>query len=210
MNTSKTFLIAGLGIGFTCAVGAVLLFLHEQPGVSPASPAVAPQEIVAKDTSPREAVLRGGARTEDASRPEATAIAASDASRVERSQPAIDAPPIAPAYKPGPSKFRKAKEPMARAALEFVGADPESDRLWLAAISDPTVPAEERKDLIEDLNEDGISDPKNPTRKDLGLIQGRIALIEQLLPSAMDEVNAAAFREAHKDLTKMNARLSGK
>ena len=99
---------------------------------------------------------------------------------------------------------------MARAALEFVGADPESERLWLAAISDPTVPAEERKDLIEDLNEDGISDPKNPTRKDLGLIQGRIALIEQLLPSAMDGVNAAAFREAHKDLTKMNARLSGK
>ena len=55
-----------------------------------------------------------------------------------------------------------------------------------------------------------LLDPKNPSRKDLGLIQSRITLIEQLLPSAMDKVNAEAFREAHKDLVNMNSRLTGK
>ena len=112
-----------------------------------------------------------------------------------------------PPYQPGPSKFRNATNPRARTVLALVGADFEAETYWLNAINDPATPAKERADLIEDLNEDGISDPARPARKDLPLINSRIALIERLLPSAKDEVNAAAFREAHKDLVKMRDRL---
>ena len=102
------------------------------------------------------------------------------------------------------SNSKKPKEvivdPMARAALSFVGADGEAEQYWAAAINDPNLPADERKDLIEDLNEDGLSDPKHPSREDLPLILSRISLIEQLAPGAMDQVNADAFKEAYKDL----------
>jgi hypothetical protein len=92
------------------------------------------------------------------------------------------------------------QDPMARAALSFVGADPDAEIYWMGAINDPSLPAEERQNLIEDLNEDGLSDPKHPTLDDLPLIWNRLLLIEQLAPYAMDQVNADAFLEAYKDL----------
>ena len=45
-------------------------------------------------------------------------------------------------------------------------------------------------------------------RDDLSLIESRIALIEDLAPGAMDEVNAAAFAQAYEDLVNMYARAS--
>lgn len=95
------------------------------------------------------------------------------------------------------------QDPAARLALNFVGADPLAEQYWAAAINDPNLPANERKDLIEDLNEDGLSDPKHPGAQDLPLILSRIQIIEQLGPSAMDEVNAKAFAEAYKDLVNL-------
>jgi hypothetical protein len=85
--------------------------------------------------------------------------------------------------------------------LNFVGSDPDADSYWIGAINDSSLPAEERNDLIEDLNEDGLSDPRHPTAQDLPLILRRIRLIEQLVPLAMDDVNRDAFAEAYKDLT---------
>jgi hypothetical protein len=61
--------------------------------------------------------------------------------------------------------------------------------------------------LIEDLNQDGLSNPQSPTADDLPLIEGRIALINRVAPAAMDAVNAAAFQEALKDLTAMRGKL---
>ena len=58
-----------------------------------------------------------------------------------------------------------------------------------------------------DLNQDGFSDLKNLGNCDLSLIESRIALIEQLAPNVMDTVNAAAFKEAYKDLLKMRERI---
>jgi len=92
---------------------------------------------------------------------------------------------------------------MAREALAFVGADPMAEAYWYAAINDPGLPPKERQDLIEDLNEDGLSDPKNPGPEDLPLILSRLRLIEQAGPDAMDQVNAAAFQEAYKDLVNL-------
>lgn len=97
---------------------------------------------------------------------------------------------------------------IARVALSYVGADPVADQVWLAAINNPNFTPKERKDLIEDLNEEGFDDPKNLTRADLPLIVARLQMIEALAPQAADETNAAAFAEAYKDLANMFAKLT--
>jgi hypothetical protein len=117
-------------------------------------------------------------------------------------------PPAPRPARPGAAK-PPARNPEARDALSRVGFDPAAEAVWFRAINDPDLPPEERKDLIEDLNEDGFPDPRNLTEADLPLILSRIALIEELLPGAMDEVNAEAFREAYKDLVNMYLRMAG-
>lgn len=96
---------------------------------------------------------------------------------------------------------------MARQALQSVGTDDHATQLWATAINDQSIAADLRKDLIEDLNQDGFPDPRNLTEADLPLIDNRIALIEQLGPDAMDDTNFAAFQEAYKDLLNMRSRL---
>jgi len=95
------------------------------------------------------------------------------------------------------------KEPLARVALTYVGANDQAVPFYLMAINDPNLSREQRKNLIEDLNEEGFPDPKKVTANDLPLIQKRLDLIEQAAPNAMDEANAAAFKEAYKDLVNM-------
>ena len=100
------------------------------------------------------------------------------------------------------------KEQQGRTALSLIGHDPEADEVWIQIINDPSLSANARQNLIEDLNEDGLSDPRNPTLDDLPLIKYRIQLIEELSPDAMDKVNSDAFQEAHKDLVNMANRLA--
>lgn len=100
------------------------------------------------------------------------------------------------------------KEPLARVALNYVGADAQADEFFQKAINDLNLPNDHRRNLIEDLNQDGFVDRKNLNARDLQLIQNRLALIEQLAPNATDPVNAAAFKEAYKDLLKMRERLT--
>jgi hypothetical protein len=108
-----------------------------------------------------------------------------------------------PAMRSGSPAPPDLQDPMARAALAYVGADPDAEMYWYEAINDPSLSAHERSDLIEDLNEDGLSDPQNPTVDDLPLILSRIQLIEEVGWDAMDEVNAAALQEAYKDLVNL-------
>jgi len=100
--------------------------------------------------------------------------------------------------------------PTAREALSYVGADPQAEAVWVTAINDPNLPPNARKDLIEDLNEDGFVDPKHLSADDIPLIINRLVLIEQLAPDAMDDVNYAAFEEAYKDLRNMLRKASGR
>jgi hypothetical protein len=102
-----------------------------------------------------------------------------------------------------PSAPEVLQDPLARTALAYVGADPDAEMYWYAAINNPNLLAHERQDLIEDLNEDGLSDPQDPTLEDLPLILSRIGLIEEVGWDAMDEVNADAFAEAYKDLVNL-------
>jgi hypothetical protein len=101
------------------------------------------------------------------------------------------------------------QDPVARVALGFVGADPDAEMYWLGAINNPSLSAQERQNLIEDLNEDGLSDPQNPTAEDLPLILNRIGLIEDVGWDAMDEVNADAFQEAYRDLVNLAIQAMG-
>ncbi|MHA3771516.1 hypothetical protein ACXR0O_08265 [Verrucomicrobiota bacterium sgz303538] len=98
------------------------------------------------------------------------------------------------------------QDPTARIALSSVGVDPDAEEYWVEAINDPSLSAHERQDLIEDLNEDGLSDPKHPSPEDLPLILNRLQLIEELAPDAMDQVNWDAFKEAYKDLMNLWSR----
>jgi len=98
-------------------------------------------------------------------------------------------------------------DPFARVALELVGVDPYAEGYWFDAINDPNLPAHERSDLIEDLNELGLSDPKNPRLDDLPIILSRIQLLEEI--EAMDQANADAMTEAYKDLVNLASLASG-
>jgi hypothetical protein len=100
------------------------------------------------------------------------------------------------------------KEPFARLALNFVGADQTANDFYVKAINDSGLSNEARKNLIEDLNQDGFANRKNLTANDLPLINSRMALIEQLVPSTTDQVNLAAMKEAYKDLVKMRERIT--
>jgi len=95
------------------------------------------------------------------------------------------------------------REPFARVALNYVGADGQADDFYQRAINDMTLSAGHRKNLIEDLNETGFPDKRKISPSDLPLIDNRIAFIEDHLPETSDPVNRAAFEEAHKDLMNM-------
>lgn len=117
---------------------------------------------------------------------------------------AASIPPVsAPKGKKPPEQ-----NPAARAALSLVGVDPTAELVWMDAINNPALPKHERQDLIEDLNEDGFSNRKQPTVADLPLINARLAIIDRLMPEAMDKTNADALAEARKDLINMQAKLS--
>ena len=105
-----------------------------------------------------------------------------------------------------PAAAADEKATAARRALSFVGIDPDAEAVWASAINDPARAAHERQNLIEDLNEEGFPDPRHVTADDLPLIERRLALIEQFAAEAMDDVNAAAFAEAYKDLQDMYGR----
>ncbi len=115
---------------------------------------------------------------------------------------------------PGPPSSKLPKQskpplqdPAARAALKLVGVDTAAEQIWLEAINNPNLPKQERSDLIEDLNEEGFSNRKQPTRADLPIIGARLKLIERLMPEAVDETNLDAFGEARKDLINLRAKL---
>lgn len=101
------------------------------------------------------------------------------------------------------------KEPLARIALTYTGADAQADRLFQTAINDPNMSADARKNLIEDLNQDGLPGRRDLTADNLPMIINRMKMIEQLAPNAMDQVNARAFQEAYKDLGNMYNRVTG-
>ena len=198
MNTIKTTLLC------VVAVSAVWLAIYYRPEPAPGT---ASSQSPATNSTPASVRLGDRLSTEGSGKaPAPSVVKTKGADLHSESQPA--APPmLRPEAKPrsssNPGGDPIVQDPLAREALRFVGTDADAERYWIAAINDPTLSAHERKNLIEDLNEDGLPDKEHLGVNDLPLIISRLMLIEELAPHAIDEVNAEAFAEAYKDLAEM-------
>lgn len=169
-----------------------------------------PKAAANVDAKAQAEVNRGTVR-EETEKPVDLKSAAKHNSRGKKriAQTRVPAQTAATQAKPAvPAKDTPPADPDARLALSFVGADSEAEQYWINAINNPAIPAEERRELIEDLNQDGLTDPENPSVEDIPLIVYRLRLIEDLADNSMDKVNAAALAEAHKDLVEMYAKLT--
>jgi hypothetical protein len=190
-----TTLAVGLVVVIAGIVAGVMSVKRPQPAPkarpetqaskqAPVAPAVtppvreAPQEVDAVSSSDRA--------------PSAEAVKSEGETSIKKQEAPT---PAKPAKKPKPPL----RDPLAREALALVGADPDAEAYWLEAIYDSSLPDKEREDLIEDLNEYGLSDHKRPGPEDFPLIINRIAIIEQIAPHA-DEFMLPHLREAYKDL----------
>ena len=193
---TKTVLYIGLATGILCAVASLVITRRE------AARQVAAQALQTKPDQARNQARPAALPVVEQTAPEQPA-SPPPATRVK---PAL--PPLVPPSRTPSLNDPATKEQYGRLALSYVGDDPDAEDAWVQVINDPSLSAEARQNLIEDLNEDGLSDPRNPGVQDLPLILNRIALIEELAPDAMDQVNAAAFQEAYKDLVNMAARLT--
>ncbi len=98
------------------------------------------------------------------------------------------------------------KESLARIALAYVGNSDQAVELFHAAVLDPALKPDQRRELVEDLNQDGLSNKKNFSAADLDIIAKRYELTQAYLKQdyvRTDKTLNAAFREADKDLAKM-------
>ena len=102
----------------------------------------------------------------------------------------------------------RVKDLLARLSTDSLGIDPEAEQYWLAAINDSNIEADDRRELILALETAGFADPTSLSADDLPLIAGRIALVEELAPNAIDNVNAAALQEVYQTLVSMLASIA--
>jgi hypothetical protein len=206
----KRLLLLALAVTAGCGVAGVLLLTWPaapQGRVQPANARLMTNLAEARNSAPQSE-----ASVSPADQPNAAAKSPPPAKSTKTAPAQQTSPQPAPAQvRPTPGQGDpQPMDALARVALSFVGTDREAEAYWIEAINDPILSADERQNLIEDLNEDGLSDPKHPSAADLPLILNRIALIEALEDGAMDEVNADAFREAHKDLVNLANLATGR
>jgi hypothetical protein len=195
MNSRKIVCGGGLMVGLGCVLVGLALFTRKAAQSTASGPAPAVDAARGGEGQAKAPVMTWAGPRPGGPVPGPSA-ATSQAQELK-----TDPPPV-PTNRPAPVQ-ELIRDPLARIALSFVGADAQAELYWVEAINDPGLSGHERQDLIEDLNEDGISDPEHPRAEDLPLILSRLLLIEELAPWAMDEVNADAFQEAKKDLANM-------
>jgi hypothetical protein len=191
MNMKKV-LIPSLAVALVAAISSLMIASRKTEPVNvsqpPVSPAPAPAPAVSESTPPMK---MPAAEIKPEAPPAAVPAKANPQKIVTQAAP--------PANANG-----QLQDPTARVALSLVGADPAAEQYWTAAIFDPSLPDQEREDLMEDLNEDGLSDPQRPGPQDLPLIANRIRIIEQIAPYA-DDFMLEHLWEADKDLRSMLA-----
>ncbi len=200
MNTKSVIIIAIMAFAVTFAV-VNLMPVQRQKAKSTEAPQQDVRERPAQRAATSPAHLNSTGK-EPVHSQESLNLTAAQRAQQPRAGAEVNPQPMPVAPQLGSPKAL-VQDPLAREALSLVGEDPEATEYWATAINNPNLPDEERKDLIEDLNEDGLVDAKHPGPEDLPLILNRIELIEELAPYAMDQVNADAFAEAYKDLLDM-------
>ena len=115
---------------------------------------------------------------------------------------------VAQAYA-NPAVDPSKKEPLVRYALTYAGENAQATEFWHDAINDPNFPHGSRRELIEDLNQDGFQNERNPTAHDRPLIAARLALIEKYYNETKDPAIRDAWHEAGKDLKHMAQNVVG-
>ncbi len=114
-------------------------------------------------------------------------------------------------YRDGRLTEPGSKEPLARLALTYVGANEQAAELFHTAVLDQTLTPDQKRNLVEDLNQDGLSNTRNPTPEELKIIANRYKLTQAYLQQDYvlnDKLLNAAFREADKDLRNMLQRAA--
>ena len=188
--------IIGLGLAIAYGLTQVILSSYQGRKAAPQMTQAAPpaRPLKANEPNPQPQVIAPAAP--------APPVAP------EPAPEAPSAPPVKTQTAPAQAAPTQPNLATAREALSYVGIDADAEEYWYRTINDPGLSANERQNLIEDLNEDGFADPRNPTLDELPLIVSRLLLIEDVAGDAMDQVNADAFQEAYKDLVNMYQALT--
>jgi len=109
-------------------------------------------------------------------------------------------------YKDGRVTEPDSREPLARVALTYVGASDSAVQLWHTAINDASLKPAQRRELVLDLDQDGLQNDKTPTPVDLPIVANRLSITQAYLQQDYvqnDPVLQKAFLEANKDLQKL-------
>lgn len=109
-------------------------------------------------------------------------------------------------YSDGRVTDSESKEALGRLALNFVGATDKALELYHKAALDPQLTEGARRNLIEDLNDEGYANYRNPTPEDVKLMAKRYELTQAYLGQDYvknDKVLNESFLEANKDLRNM-------
>jgi hypothetical protein len=190
--STKKIILASLAVALVAGVVVVSRQPEENrvQNISPVEPtkivsAVASTDVQRVDTSAEESKL---------------VVVESKRAEVQVAPKKVSAKQSGKPVKPKPPL----QDPDARAAMSLVGVDPTAEKYWMEAIFDPRLPDQEREDLMEDLNEEGLSDPKHPSPEDMPLIVNRLRIIEEVAPYADPFMQRHLF-EAYKDLSKLLA-----
>jgi hypothetical protein len=117
-------------------------------------------------------------------------------------------PIVAQAFQDGRVTQADSREPLARVALAYVGstANAQAQQTWHNSIFDPALTPAQRKELVLDLDQDGLQNDKTPTPADLPVVANRLALTQAYLQQDYvqnDPALTKAFLEANKDLQKL-------
>jgi hypothetical protein len=104
------------------------------------------------------------------------------------------------AKKPSGSGKKVIQDPIAREALALAGVDPYAEAYWFDALDNSALSQSERQDLVDDLNEEGLADPKHPTVDDLPLLLARVELLEDAAATYGDRYE---FQEPYDDLAQL-------
>jgi hypothetical protein len=117
-------------------------------------------------------------------------------------------PIVARAFQDGRLTQAESREPLARVALAYVGADAneQAQQLWHNSIFDPVLTPAQRRELVLDLDQDGLQNDKTPTPVDLPIVAKRLAITQAYLQQDYvrnDPALTKAFLEANKDLQKL-------
>ncbi|MDB6057852.1 MAG: hypothetical protein JWO95_1696 [Verrucomicrobiales bacterium] len=100
------------------------------------------------------------------------------------------------------------KEPLARVAMTFAGANDQATEIFTAAIMDEHLSLDARRNLLEDWGGEGFANSKNPTPEDQKLLEARLKLAAEYAAALKDPKLITSLGEAQKDFAKMQARLA--